>query len=149
MYLNTLLHGSHLVVQSRQTWHQLTYPLSGEKIGRRPMWSIMYLLLILLSNNQDSTYLVGRRSWSLLNHFGDRLGSCLAVPTQMGSRFVSILISLSVTLSDLVHDLKFEEPSPMPITTKLQCSLVFGRKFVTLVKVKKTYLHYWKMHNLQ
>jgi len=37
MYLNTLLHGSHLVIQFGQTWHQLTHLSSGEKTGRQPL----------------------------------------------------------------------------------------------------------------
>ena len=40
MYLNILIHGSHLVVQFGQTWHQLTYPCSGKKTGCHNLWSV-------------------------------------------------------------------------------------------------------------
>jgi len=47
-----------IIAQFGQTWHQLTYLSSGEKTGRRPLWSIMYSLQTILSDNQDTTYLV-------------------------------------------------------------------------------------------
>jgi len=78
MYLNILLHGSHLVIQFGQTWHQLTYLSSVEKTGRRPLWSIMYLLQTLLSDNQDSI-MVSAKS------FPDRSTRCLY---NLGSRFI-------------------------------------------------------------
>ena len=78
-YLNT---GSHHVVQFGLTWHQLTYPSSSKKTGRRPLWSIMYLLQTTTRIRRTSSIMVAAKS------FLDRSRPLSLQPTQMGSRFI-------------------------------------------------------------
>jgi len=58
MSLNIHLHSLHLDTQYGQTWHLLTQIRSGERTGRRLLWSTTLLLPTLLSNSQVSISLV-------------------------------------------------------------------------------------------
>ena len=79
MYLNTILHGSHLVVQFGQTWHQLTY----REDWSSPLWSIQYRPYYPSTRiRPTSLIIVSAKS------FPDRSRPLSLQPTQMGSRFI-------------------------------------------------------------
>ena len=63
MSLSIHLHSLHLDAQYGQTWHLLTQLPSGERTGRRLLWSTTLLLLTLLSDSQVSISLVIHGLW--------------------------------------------------------------------------------------
>ena len=63
MSLSIHLHGLHLDTQYRQTWHLSTQLRSGERTGRRLLWSTTPLLPTLLSDSQVSISLVIHGLW--------------------------------------------------------------------------------------
>jgi len=57
-------HGLHLDAQYGQIWHLSTQLCSGERTGRRPLWSTSLILLpILLSDSQVSLSLIIHGLW--------------------------------------------------------------------------------------
>ena len=63
MSLSIHLHGLHLDAQCGQTWHLSTQLRSGERTGRRLLWSTTLLLSTLLSDSQVSISLVIHGLW--------------------------------------------------------------------------------------
>ena len=79
--LHHLLHGCCCPMWSDMTLD--TYLSSGKKTGRQPMWSTMYSLQTILSDNQPtSSIMVSAKS------FLDKSRPLSLQPTQMGSRFI-------------------------------------------------------------
>ena len=75
MSLSIHLHGLHLDAQCGQTWHLSTQLRSGERTGRRLLWSTTPLLPTLLS---DSQILISLVVLALLNRFRTGQGPCRA-----------------------------------------------------------------------
>jgi len=67
MSLSIHFHGLHLDAQYRQTWHLLTQLCSGERTGRRLLWSPTVLLPTLLSDSQVSISLVIHGLWWIVS----------------------------------------------------------------------------------
>jgi len=63
MSLSIHLHGLHLDAQCGQTWHLSTQLRSGERTGRRLLWSTTLLLPTLLSHGLVSISLVIHGLW--------------------------------------------------------------------------------------
>jgi len=83
MYLNTVLHGSHLVVQFGQAWHQLTYLSSGKKTSLCGQWCTRYRPCCPTARIRSISLIV-----VCAKSFLDSSRPLSLHPTQMGSRFI-------------------------------------------------------------
>jgi len=85
MSLSIHLHGLHVDAQCGQTWHLSTQLRSGERTGRRLLWSTTLWLPTLLSDSQVSISLVIRGLWWTVS---EQVKALLA---QMGFRAITFL----------------------------------------------------------